>query len=208
MVSKLFVGVLEPITVFLADAEGSAFVFDGPFANILIFISKFSGDGWDVEGCENPVIHISTNLLSDKLLRIPIILIAIRELSLLLDLLKDCENSWVSSLDIIFRSSVIWVDPHISIRMEIVNKLDLMLMISHEFSYGSCFRLRERFWTSVALAASVGTFVDKILIWLLGEICFSANLTIFIEVEVVDKSNLSKDSNTPISSIISIQIDT
>lgn len=59
-------------------------------------------------------------------------LVASRELSLSRYLLKHLEHTWVSFFDIVNRSSVVRVNPGVSVRVEVYDKFQLLFVVLDE----------------------------------------------------------------------------
>ena len=79
--------------------------------------------------------------------------IAFRELGILGNLLEDLEHPWASLLDVVLRSAVVRVNPRITVRMEVGDKLQISLIHVNEVANSLGLFLGERLSPSVALRA-------------------------------------------------------
>jgi hypothetical protein len=193
--------MLEPMAVIIADLECLILALDCPFSDILRLIAKLVGDGGDSKCAEDPVVHIPTNLVSDKVVRISIVLVAIWPLSIISNLLKDRKSSRASLLDVVFGAPVVRIYPHVAQRVEVWNELYLLLMLRNELSQSLCLWLWEGTRASVALAAWVCAIILELCLLITKDL--SEGLGSF-----GDKANLGLLGNSPVDSIVPIQIDT
>ena len=107
--------MFKEVRIILANLQGCLLIFHSPFSFILVLIAQLSRNRRDIVGGENPVIHITTYLLSNELLGVSIVFVSLRELRLLLYFLENWENPWIPLFDIVLNPSVVRIDPHVSI---------------------------------------------------------------------------------------------
>jgi hypothetical protein len=78
---------------------------------------QLTGNSWNVESVEDPIIHVTANYLIHYTLRIASVFVAVGERGLIWYFVQDWVGFGISFLDIIYSKPVIWVDPHIAFRM-------------------------------------------------------------------------------------------
>lgn len=86
-------------------------------------------------------------------------LIAFWEFGVLADFLEELKHTWVSFFYFLFWSSVVWKNPWVTIRMEIDNKSELILVILDELFQRLSFFLRKCSSSSVAFSTRISTFI-------------------------------------------------
>jgi hypothetical protein len=120
----------------------------------------FWSNRWNIESCKDPIIHISSNLISDHCRGIATVLVTDGEWCIFSNLGENLKHSWISLFDIIFNSSVIRIDPRVTARVEISHEFNL-IMFSFEpvFDVLSLF-FRESELTPIAFTTCVRAFID------------------------------------------------
>jgi hypothetical protein len=94
-------------------------------------------------------------------MRVAVVLISIGEHSICFNLLENSKSSWTSLLNVVFGATIVRVNPHITQRMKVCDKLDLLLMLIYKLLERLSLWLRERTGASVAFAAGISTIVLK-----------------------------------------------
>ena len=160
---ELLESVLNPWVVVLKNISHDKIVLKEELVGEEVVVGELWGDRWDVKLLHDVVIGFSVSGVAHSVDGVSVKSV-IWELGILPDLIEDFLSDWVANGKLIVNFSIVWPDPHWSKSMEVVDKLDFILIFSQNTSHGFGLWFRKGMWSWEALFARAKIVTPEISI--------------------------------------------
>jgi len=151
---QLFNGLFNDRVLLVEDVNDEFRCIQSEGVSRRVISAKLWRDGRDASCSQNPVRGLTWRCVTEKVMG-SANLKTIGWVTLSKNLLEKCELDREGILDQVASDSVEWCHIHVTIRVEVVHKFELVDVLEDEVSHGSGLWLREGEWSGEALRAWV-----------------------------------------------------